>query len=162
MTDFFALTRKGRYAEAAAFLDLAVPQPARGGELARRLKAVLDRHLGVDLESLSPLPAGDEEDGLPPGVDQIGTVRVGDHLEPVRILRKETPEGARWLFSRSTVSRIDGWYEALGDQWIRQHLPDWLLRVGPLTILRWQWLALPVFLFVAFLARGSSPGRRRS
>ena len=71
---------------------------------------------------------------------------MGDRAEPVRLVRKEAPEGARWLFSRSTVGRIDGWYETLGDQWVRQHLPDWLLRMGPFEFLRWQWLALPVLL----------------
>jgi MscS family membrane protein len=151
LAEFFALTRKGKYTEAAVFLDLAPGQEADGAELAKRLEAVLDRYLWLDLESLSPLAQGDEQDGLPPGVDQIGTIRLGDRAEPVRILRKETPEGWRWLFSHSTIARIDDWYESMGDLWIRRHLPDWLLRVGPARLLRWQWLALPLLLAVAYV-----------
>jgi MscS family membrane protein len=151
LAEFFALTRKGKYAEAAAFLDLAPAQQAGGAELSRRLQAVLDRFLWIDLESLSPLAQGDEQDGLPPGVDQLGTIRVGDRAEPVRILRKETLEGRRWLFSQSTIGRIDDWYESMGDLWVRRHLPDWLLRVGPAKLLRWQWLALPLLLAMAYV-----------
>jgi len=151
LAEFFALTRKGKYNDAAAFLDLAAGQEADGGELARRLQAVLDRYLWVDLDSVSPLAEGDEQDGLPAGVDQIGTIPVGDRAEPVRILRKETPEGRRWVFSHSTTSRIDGWYESMGGLWVRSHLPDWWLRVGPAKLLRWQWLALPLLLMVAYL-----------
>jgi MscS family membrane protein len=151
LAEFVALTQKGKYADAAAFLALAPGQEADGPELARRLKAVLDRYLWIDVESLSPLAQGDEKDGLPPGVDQIGTIPVGDRTEPVRILRRETPEGGRWLISPSTVGRIDGWYSSLGDLWLRHHLPDWLLRVGPAKLLRWQWLALPLLLALAYV-----------
>jgi MscS family membrane protein len=151
LAEFFALTRKGRYSEAAAFLDLAPAQQADGPELARRLRAVLDRYLWIDLESVSPLPQGEDKDGLPVGVDQIGVIPQGDHAEPVRILRRETPEGGRWLFSRSTLGRIDGWYESMPDLWVRRHLPDWLLRVGPAKLLRWQWLALPLLLALAYV-----------
>jgi MscS family membrane protein len=151
LAQFLALTRKGKYAEAAAYLDLPPVQAAEGAEQARRLKAVLDRYLWVDLDSLSPSPQGDERDGLPPGVDQIGTIPLGDRAEPVRIVRKETPDGWRWLFSRSTVGRIDDWYESMGDLWVRRHLPDWWLRVGPAKLLRWQWLALPLLLALAYV-----------
>ncbi len=149
--EFFALARKGKYEEAAAFLDLPPAQQADGPEQARRLNAVLDRYVWVEVESLSPLGSGDEKDGLPSGVDQLGTIPMGDHVEPVRILRKETPGGPRWLFSRSTVGRIDGWYESLGHLWVRRHLPEWLQRVGPAKLLRWQWLALAPLLALAYV-----------
>jgi MscS family membrane protein len=154
LADFLALAKRGRYAEAATYLDLAPAEQADGPELARRLKAVLDRYLEVDLDSLSPLALGNEQDGLPPGVDQIGVIPLAGRLEPVRILRRRLPGGDRWRFSSSTVERIDEWYEAMGDRWIRRHLPDWLLRIGPGKLLRWQWLALVLLVATAYpLAR---------
>jgi MscS family membrane protein len=39
----------------------------------------------------------------------------------------------------------------MGNLWIRRHLPDWLNRVGPAKLLRWQWVALPLLLGVAYL-----------
>ncbi|WP_434048652.1 MULTISPECIES: mechanosensitive ion channel family protein [Sorangium] len=143
MRHFFELCRAGNYAEAARYLD--VPPGANGAELAQRLKAVLDRHLWVDLESLSPHSLGDTQDNLGAGVEQIGPpipTRTG--TKPVRLVRRTTPDGVRWIFSRATVARVDEWYARLEDRWIRDHLPPALLRPGPRELLWWQWLALPV------------------
>ncbi len=152
LTDFFSLANKGRYAEAAEFLDLVPAQRPQGPELARQLKAVLDRHLWVELETISPLSQGDDNDGQPKGVEQIGFILGEERKEPVRLVRRELAGGARWLFSRNTVSRIDPWYQALADRWIRGSLPQLLLRVGPKRLLWWQWLALPVVLFLGWQA----------
>ena len=45
-----------------------------GPRLARELQIVLDRSLWVDLDALSELPEGLEDDGLPPGRDRLGTI----------------------------------------------------------------------------------------
>lgn len=156
VAEFLELARAGRYEEAARYLEVPAPQQAEAARLARRLKAVLDRHLWVDLESLSPRSEGDPGDGLPPGADEVGTVpsRSGAP-EPVRVVRMEGPEGARWAFSAGTVSRINAWYDALPDRWIRDLLPEVLLRPGPRELLWWQWLAVPVLFALAWaLGRG--------
>jgi MscS family membrane protein len=147
---FLTLARAGSYGEAAAYLD--VPDSVRNSAplLARRLKAVLDRHLWVDLERVSPLTLGDTTDGLPPGTEQIGTVRSGGASTPIRMTRQPESDVA-WRFSRATVDRIPALYAALPDRWILEHLPDALLRPGPFELLRWQWLALPLLLLAAYL-----------
>jgi MscS family membrane protein len=74
---------------------------------------------------------------------------------PVRIVRVAGEEGTRWAFSPETVARIERWYDALGDRWLRDRLPDALLRPGPLDMAWWQWAALPVLLSLAWgLGRG--------
>jgi MscS family membrane protein len=152
MAEFLDLTRRGKYAEAADFLDLGANPSADGKELARRLRAVLDRSLWIDLDSLSAAPLGDEEDGQAPGVDLLGAIVNGDRRDLVRIVHRDSPAGGRWVFSRATVSRIDTWYETVGDSWARKHLPDWLLRMGAFRLLRWQWLALLLILPMAYVA----------
>ncbi len=147
---FLDLTRLGRYDQAGAYLEVSEEQRPRAAELARYLKAVLDRHLWVDLERLSPRSAGDEADGLPPGMDEVG--RLQDR-EPVRVVRLEGVPEARWIFSNAAVSRIDSWYVSLSDRWIRENLPEVLLRPGPGELLRWQWLA--VFLVFAAAVTGA-------
>jgi MscS family membrane protein len=57
----------------------------------------------------------------------------------------------RWVFTRGTVGRIDSWYARLDHGWLLEHLPVRLLRPGPLELLYWQWLALPVLFVVAWL-----------
>jgi hypothetical protein len=62
---FFTATHANDVEGAAMFLDLSAPAAStRGPELARRLGAVLDSRLWIDLERIS-LASGDTEDGLP-------------------------------------------------------------------------------------------------
>lgn len=154
--EFFSLCRAHNEVEAARFLDLADPKSPEGPLLAKRLKAVLDRQVWVDLDLISPNPLGDTTDKLPGGVDEIAKVPgPAGKLEPVRITRRLTPEGIRWVFTRSTVDRINPWYSQLNDRWFLDHFPEVLLRPGPKELLLWQWLALPVLVLVAWmLSRG--------
>lgn len=152
LLDFLELCRAGRYADAARYLDLAEQERPRAALLARRLKAVLDRHLWLDLGLVSPLASGNEADGLPRGADELGAIPLGGGRKaPVRMARVLDPAEPRWVFSRSTVAQIDRWYEMLSDRWIREHLPELLLRPGPRELLWWQWAALLLLAPVAGL-----------
>lgn len=151
VTDYLELCRKGDYASAARYLALRPGQAERGADLARRLKAVLDRRLWIDLEGLSPSPAGDESDGLPGGVDEAGTIPMKGSQAPVRLVRADSGESPSWTFSLDTVARIDRWYGSLADRWLRERLPDVLLRPGPLDLAWWQWAAFPIVAILAWL-----------
>ncbi len=146
---FLDLGRAGEFAEAAGYLELSDAQKADGPELARRLKAVLDRSLWGKVESISANPAGEPADHLPAGVDEIGAIPGPNGPEPVRLVRRHFPEGTRWLFSRTTVEHIDGWFGRLTDHWQQEYLPRVLLRAGPKDVLWWQWIALPVVFVLA-------------
>jgi MscS family membrane protein len=144
--------RKGDFKGAARYLQLPPGEEARGPESARRLRAVLERNLDIDLDALSPLPDGSAQDGLPQGVDTVGSVPDGrGGQDPVFVVRARDAAGAHWAFSRQTVSRIDGWYDALPDRWVRDWMPERLQRYGPSGLMWWQWLALPALLAVALV-----------
>ena len=149
-------TRRGDYAHAARYLLLAPGEDARGPELAWRLRAVLERRLDVDLDTISPLPEGATQDGLPPGVDAIGQLPDGSGAsDTVFVVRSRDASGFFWAFSRQSVGRIDGWYDSLPDRWVRDWMPEQLQRHGPGDLMWWQWLALPALLLVALaLGRG--------
>ncbi len=153
LSEFLESCRRGRYDEAARYLELSPENVARGPELARRLKAVLDRHVWLELSSLSSLSTGDEEDDLPRDIDEVAQVpgRLSEVREPVRLMRVAGDE-AGWRFTAATVRRIDGWYERLPHGWLIEHLPEVLTQPGPLNLLWWQWLALPVLLLIAVVA----------
>lgn len=147
---FFALTREGHYDSAVIYLDLPDSMEDRGPVLARQLKSVLDRHLWVALEDVSAEAIGDTTDGLPAGVDQLGHIATSSgNSVPVRLVRFSKGEDKIWRFSRGTVVSIPIWYHTLKDRWVLEHLPPYLLKSGPLDMLRWQWLAFPVMLFVS-------------
>jgi MscS family membrane protein len=146
-------TKKGDYAAAARYLVLPAGEEARGPELARRLRAVLERHLDIHLDALSPASQGSAEDDLPAGVDSVGRVPDGEGgQQPVFMVRTRDAAGPFWAFSRQTVSRVDGWYDALPDRWIRDWLPQPLQRYGPARVMWWQWLALPALAALALAA----------
>ncbi len=145
---FFELCRAGQYQGAAGYLELPAALAARGPELARRLKAVLDRHAWVDFEQVSALPQGDLQDGLPAAVEEIARISGEAAAARVQLVRRD--RGGRWVFSRSTVMHIDGWYQALEQRWLLDRLPAILLRLGPADFLYWQLLALLALLPVVW------------
>jgi MscS family membrane protein len=143
---------KGDYTGAARYLMLSADEQGRGPELARRLRAVLERRLRVGLDALSPLAEGATDDSLPAGVDKLGEIPDGHGGEdPVFLVRTRDEQGAYWAFSRHTVSRIDDWYDALPDRWIRDWIPESLQRYGPIGLMWWQWLAMPALVAVALV-----------
>jgi MscS family membrane protein len=154
LSRYLDLCREGRYADAAAYLDLSGAPAGAGPSLARKLKAVLDRHIWFEMDRISRLPMGNGQDGLSPGLEELGQIPTGRGRaarESVYLVRREVEGGHRWLFSRATVGRIDAWYEALEGQWLMEHLPEFLLRPGPRELLWWQWIALPLLCVAAWL-----------
>lgn len=141
---YLEAARESDYEEAARWLEFATPEArSRGEELASRLKTVLDAHLWLDLDRLSPRALGDTTDGLPRNREQLGEIeREGGRAVPVRLTRIFDDGAVRWVFSSATVTQVDALYRALPDYWIRDHLPDALLRRGPFEVLWWQWIAL--------------------
>jgi MscS family membrane protein len=147
---YLDLCRAGRYDAAGRYLDVQAAA-GRNAVLARRLKAVLDRHAWLDLGLISPRSEGDPDDALPPHVEEIARIPgPGGGLEPVRLVRRAGPIDARWMFARRTVDRVDVWYQGLADRWLLETLPEPLLRPGPGNLFWWQWLVLPALLLVAW------------
>lgn len=160
---FFEQTRLGHYDEAAKSLDVPAGRSEEAGDLAKRLKAVLDRRLWIELESVSGQTTGDADDKLPPRIEELGRIPgPGGASEPVRLVRTGDGERAVWRFSRATVGRIDDWYFALPDRWFMEKLPPSLLAIGPLDLMWWQWLALPLLAaFSAVIGRVLGWGSRK-
>jgi MscS family membrane protein len=152
LTDFNRLTRAGDYPKAARYLDLSEVDQSDGPLLAKHLREVLDRHLWIDVDRLSPEPHGNGDDGLAPDREELGNVPgAAGKPEPVVIVRRVDRVGARWVFSASTVAQIDAWYEHLENRWLIEHLPKWALLFGPHELRWWQWLALGPLLIASWL-----------
>lgn len=159
---YFTLVREGQYEEAAAYLELPRARRHDGAQLARQLRAVLDRQLWIDIDQVSATSSGNLADGLPAHIEQLGVIPGprGARL-PVRLTRSQRDGEVRWRFAASTVEQVPTWYAALGDRWILERLPPILLRSGPFDVLWWQWLALPVLLALSVaLGHGAAHGFR--
>lgn len=148
MRTYFDLAERGRYQEAAVYLDLPKGAEKRAAELAAKLHAVLSQRLLVNPEQLSPLATGRVTDGLPAGTEELGKITdAKGRPVAIRLVRHESrapDDEPRWVFSQSTMSHVDQLYAALHDRWIRERLPPYLLVQGPMALLYWQWLAIPV------------------
>jgi MscS family membrane protein len=152
LTDFNQLTHAGDYPKAARYLDLSAVDQSDGPVLAKHLRAVLDRHLWIDVGKLSPSPHGNTEDGVAPDREELGNVPgAAGKPEPVVIVRRVDRSGVRWVFSEGTVGHIEAWYEHLENRWLLEHLPKWALLFGPRELRWWQWLALGPMLLTGWL-----------
>ena len=156
LQSFLRLAKADDWDGAAAYLSIPTAERDRAAQLARRLKAILDQRLAIDVRTVSGAVSGDTTDGDVMG-DRIGVITSANgHEDPVRMVRLAAPSSGgavRWVFSEATVSFIDGWFANLGAPWLRERLPRTLMREGPLNVYYWQWiglgLAIPAVLLVA-------------
>ncbi|MEY4582438.1 MAG: hypothetical protein RL701_7141 [Pseudomonadota bacterium] len=151
LTRFFELSRRGDYTEASQYLELPPDvEPARAGQLAKRLRLVIDHYHWLDLSKVSAATSGANNDGLSGGVDEIARLPLRAALltAPVRLVRRAD---ARWRFSRPTVQHIDDWYDTLPNRFLLDLMPDALLRMGPYNLLWAQWAGLLPFVLVVWM-----------
>ncbi|HJK89574.1 MAG: mechanosensitive ion channel protein MscS [Sandaracinus sp.] len=153
MTTYLESCRAGRWIEAAHVLDLRrVPEERRaevGPLRARRLKAVLDQELWVELDRLPDTPDGALEEGETEV--HVGDVRLEGQRVPILLRRARLGGGERvWLLAPETVARIPELHEALGPAFV-EALPAFFStwRLGEIVL--WQWLGLILFAFLAYL-----------
>jgi MscS family membrane protein len=127
-------------------------RPPSRSRRARRCSSARGPPPPTPCRHISPRPEGNLDDGLPPDVEEVGRIPKPNGLqEPVRLTHLDAGESSRWIFSASTVEKIDGWFATLPDRWVLEYLPPQLLRPGPADLLWWQWLAMPLVLLLAWV-----------
>jgi len=140
---YIAAARAGQWALAAKYLE------AGDDVAARRLKVVLDRCLWINFDALSDRPEGDLEDGLPPALDRVGTVKAQDLDVPVDVERGT--DGA-WRFSGSTTDALPILWDAHGHGPIVEMLPRQLIEIQVLEVALWQWIAIALLLVAGWIS----------
>jgi MscS family membrane protein len=151
---FLEAARTGDYAKAAEFLDLRRIATSRRGEdgpeLAKELKAVLDRTLWVDLDDLSEDPEGNTEDGLPSRTDRLGSLDTHDGVVDVKLARVQREDGQSiWKVSADTVRLVPALHQEFGLPAFATRLPPVLLETRLLDVALWQWIALVLLVLVS-------------
>ncbi|MEW6994266.1 mechanosensitive ion channel family protein [Colwelliaceae bacterium MEBiC 14330] len=121
-------------------------------ELARQLSVVLNRTLWVDLHSISALPEGKKDDGLPSYRERVGQVKY--HGRDVDILLQRVPRANDkvriWKISNATVEKVPSLfkrysYSPLGE-FLAKHLPS----VDFFGVMLWQWLYFSAMMLIYF------------
>jgi MscS family membrane protein len=156
MYGFLSATREGDYERGANFLDLRrLPPEERdsGPELARRLKAVLDQTLWVDVVNLSKTNEGRSEDGIPAWQDKFGEIKTKEGY--TTLLMQRVPregDGVRiWKVASSTVAIVPALYAEFEPVWLEEWLPAFFFEQRYLEVALWKWVGLAVILSIASL-----------
>jgi MscS family membrane protein len=152
---FLQTARVHDYRRAADYLDRRRVQAGEatslGPTLARHLKIVLDQKFHLDLESMSDSPTGHLEDGLPPDIEQLGTIETPDKPVHIRLQRVPREDGVLiWKFSAASVAAIPDLYARYGYGPLGEILPSALLETEFLDSQLWQWLALPILVGLGY------------
>jgi MscS family membrane protein len=129
-------------------------------ELARSLKTVLDRGLKVSQDTLSRKPEGNQDDGLSPSLEKVGTARYEE--ESLDILLHRVDQKAAepiWLFSFETLLGIPEAADQLAPPFIERIFPKkfWGTRIAFLPLPHWLFILLILPLLLTFswlIARG--------
>jgi MscS family membrane protein len=147
---FLQAEQNGNDKAAADYLQMsAARRQAQGGDVAHKLKVLMDRAFVGRMSRISTSPEGDLAGGSP---DQqaIGTFSVGESDVPVVLVRVTDPGAGRiWLFSADTLSRVPDLYDNLEAHQVETKLPQSLVRNVFLGMPLWQWLALILAIPVA-------------
>ena len=119
------------------------PTPAEEHELATQLYTILSEKFFASLDSISRDPQGRGPDGQPQNELKIGGTRGLSESFPIILVRLEDPHGAKvWYISRQTLEQVPEVYDSLRFPQIEKKLPGFLVKVRPLGMPVWQWLAI--------------------
>jgi MscS family membrane protein len=151
---FIRAADSGNHERAAQYLDVRAT-PRAGPELARKLKAIVDRLPVTDVDRLSQEREGRLDDDLPPNLERVAELRRAGQPEPILLERVERPGSpAIWLVSSGTLSRVPMLYEEVRLSWVERLMPELWREFRLLGLPLWQWVLLlvviPLVLTVAW------------
>ena len=124
-------------------------------ELAEQLFAILSRKFTNTFDFISNEPSGHLDDGLAADQERIGNPTGSNEDFAIYLVRVEDEQGRKlWYISRKTLDQVPRVYDTLQYPQIEKSIPKTLVEHRYLAMPAWQWLALFLFLPVAwFIAR---------
>jgi MscS family membrane protein len=118
-------------------------------ELAEQLLAIMNQKFTGRLDVLSREPQGQLDDGLPPNEEKIS---AADNSFSILLIRTEDDQGRKlWYISRTTLEQVPKVYDSLTFPEIEKKIPQYLVEHRFLAVPYWQWLAIVLFLPLAFV-----------
>ncbi len=126
-------------------------------EIATEFVELLNSRGIIDFDKASSEPDGKLYDGLPPGQDIVGEIKLNGETIPITVEQVVIPkENIKvWKFSRSFLDEVPRLAEAREEHAYLDKLPSWLLTPQFLDIRAWQWLGLALAIVAAvILGRG--------
>jgi MscS family membrane protein len=150
---FLQAAQSGNYSIAAQYLQIsAARRQTQGGDLASKLKVVIDRSFSGDLRRISSQPEGTPQEGMPLDKQRVGTLNAGDVEADLILVRVPDAGSARiWLISSDTLAKVPELYEQAALHQVETRLPQALVRHQFWGLPWWQSLAILLAIPVAAL-----------
>ncbi len=150
---FLQAAQSGNYSIAAQYLQIsAARRQTQGGDLASKLKVVIDRSFSGDLRRISNQPEGTPQEGMPLDKQRVGTLNAGDVEADLILVRVPDAGSARiWLISSDTLAKVPELYEQAAVHQVETRLPQALVRHQFWGLPWWQSLAILLAIPVAAL-----------
>jgi MscS family membrane protein len=139
---FLAAAAKSDWPRATKFLDTRLP-PDQAEELARELKVLLDRGLTIDLNRLSRVPEGEQDERLGKNRELVGTIATKSGRLDVLLARVQRgAEPPVWLFAPETLRDVPAAYEEYEPSLVERFLPEDITRGSGPRYRLWSWLVV--------------------
>ena len=153
---FIKAAQDGRYKVAVQYFQPAARRarktPEDEEELVDQLLAILNQKFAGPLDFISKDPQGRLDDGLPDDQEQVGGVLGTSKEFPVFLVRREDEQGRKlWYVARATLDQVPATYESLKFPNFEKRIPAVLVENRWFSITLWQWLAILLFIPIAFL-----------
>jgi len=153
---FIKAAQEERYSVAVQYFQPLPPRRRASQEdeeeLAAQLLAILNQKFTGPMDFVSKDPQGRLDDGLPPEQERISSSLGAADSFPILLVRIEDEQGRKlWYFSRATLDSVPKVYDSLTFPAVEQKIPDYLVEHRFLAMPYWQWLAVLVFIPLAFL-----------
>ncbi len=141
------------FVSAARYIQVPSQQRRNTEKLASDLNELMDRYF-ASVATISNLPEGTLDDGLPLDREKIGPLEIGGEPVEIGLVRvKDKDYDQIWLIASETVARVPALHKAMENTWIERVMPEALLNYKPFGISLAQYLAwagsigLPLLLF---------------
>ncbi|HET9220763.1 MAG TPA: mechanosensitive ion channel domain-containing protein [Terriglobia bacterium] len=140
------------FVSAARYMQVTEKHRRNTEQLARELKALMDRSFTQTITSISDSPDGALTDGLPLDREGVGPLTVQDKNLDVGLLRVNDPQaGPIWLISSETLDQVPGLYRLVTETWIERVMPRVLITKSLFGISLADWIVLAASLLIPFL-----------
>jgi MscS family membrane protein len=154
ITAFVRSVHRNDYVSAARYMQIATKQKTNVEVLARDLKELMDRYFSQSITTISDLPTGELNDGLPLDQERVGPLTMGGGNVYILLVRVTDPQaGQIWLISTETLAQVPAWYSVMEKTWIERVMPQLLLDYNLFGVPLAQWVAwlasigVPLLLF---------------
>lgn len=151
ITAFIRSVHRDDYVSAARYMQVGPKQRANVEVLARDLKELMDRYFGQALTSISDVPSGSLDDGLPLDRERVGPLAMRNGSSEIILVRvNDLDVGPIWLISSETLSQVPSLYDEIEQSWIE--------RVTPAPLLQYSLFGMSMALWVGWVTSIAIPG----